>query len=216
MATQPVPPSFEIQGQTSNDRRQINKKAIFGIGVTEVMLGSIAIVLAIVTLFVPTDLPYNRDFASLCFSYNRISTGVWCGLLAITTGALGIVIIKKPTKDIYISNMIMAIITAIATLIGVATSSLAAITTRFCTDDLYGFHAVIAILCVILFIMSVVHASFCCSGSCCTEEFEPARQLLYMPTHEQHPNVKHGLPVYPGDQTTSGAPHTYDNPTQTQ
>lgn len=143
-----------------------NNNGIFGLGITEVILGLTAVALEISALII-----HNKGKASdesLCIYpifYALLCSGIWCGALAVITGTLGIVYKEKPIRALQVINITMAVITAVIMPFGVTLSGLAALASIFCTTEMVILHAVIALICLILFVMSIVHASLCCTGT---------------------------------------------------
>ena len=83
----------------------------------------------------------------------------------ITTGILGIRVMNKASRSMYIANMTMAIITANITFAGLVISGIATAVSWF-SVTLMALHSIIAILCFAAMVMTITHSALCCSGVC--------------------------------------------------
>lgn len=183
MQPQVVDQSAWIQSSHPLHRR---KNTLFGLGITEVVFGGLSIILASIAFGIGNgearryyyDYYYGYYYYSIEFTYS--AQGIWNGLFAVITGALGIRVKNSPTKCQYIANMTMAIITANFSFAAFILSVIAALQSYF-SAAMTALHSMIAVFTFVSFILSIIHAAFCCGGACMNQNSVPAQHVTYIP-----------------------------------
>lgn len=185
----------------STDPRLKHKKTIYRLGVTELVIGGLCIILTIVPLSITTselekywEQQYYIDGFGryrINTSFTRIASGIWAGIFTIITGILGVRIRRNHSKSTHIANMIMAIITANITFTAAVLSGIAAGLSYF-SGALIAIQVIISVLNISSMIITIIHASFCCSGACYSGDNRTTQQVIYVPAQ---PNM-----AYPQQQ----------------
>lgn len=205
-----------------SDGKHKHKNTIHGMGIAEVVMGSVSVLLSIIVLSIARNEAYNfkrshgLDYLPY-YESNYIAEGIWGGIFIIVTGVLGIFVKRKPTKGLYIVNMVMAIITANVSGVVVVISSINAIVVN--SSVLLVLHAMISIICFAVFILTIIHAAFCCGGICCKSHSDDTYHLLHDPQHTevgtQQPQYVRGpngqLLMIVEQPVTNGEPSAHQN-----
>lgn len=147
--------------------REKYRKAIFRLAKAELVLGTLSILLGASAAIVGS---YARDSQSCAGTrfLSHSSQGVWCGLLLVMTGALGIGRRNKPSGGVYIANMTMAVITSAMLGVGFILSIVAVLTSvTWCGTAISVIHVCVTIACFSSMVITIMHAAYCCGGICC-------------------------------------------------
>lgn len=206
--------------------RHKHGKTLRGLGIAQCAVGVILALLALVADFIiqkgSTDFyPYYDSYAGYIsiVTLTIASTGIWNGILAIVTGILGIRAMDTPSRCMYISNMMMAIITATTTCCGVVISVIAASLALFGSITMFALHLMVTVLCFAVMIMAIAHFVYSCSATCCESSTVPQqilvdRQLPKAPPQPQYVQRPNGQlmmvvnqPIMP--QTVSSVPNAF-------
>lgn len=146
--------------------REKYRTKLYGLGITECVLGGLCVILAITTLSVEMH-PIVIGLENL-FTYT--AQGIWDGFFIILTGILGICAKGNPSLLIYNVNMALSIITAVFSSAAVVLSSFACLSSLSSGISLFVLHASISLFLFASLVILIVHSGFCCAGVCRTHD----------------------------------------------
>lgn len=187
-----------------HDRRNRSKGVLYGLGITECVMGSISILLAVVVIvmtpseasnYINSQRSYNSYYYYIYVVtvYSYTSQGIWSGLFMVILGILGVCAKSTPSRCMYIANMVIAIVAANIVFSGAIISCVGAGVSYY-SGSLVALHSVIAVLCFVGSILTIVHSAFCCGGLCCNNDSPPVRAVYVasqanpQPQYIQGPN----------------------------
>uniref|UniRef100_H2YGQ9 Uncharacterized protein n=1 Tax=Ciona savignyi TaxID=51511 RepID=H2YGQ9_CIOSA len=201
--------------QVQSPKLKQYQKIMFGLSVTETVLGALSILFGIVVVSLNGGSRYRSYSYSYYYSYSYttgVGEGIWCGIWILIAGILGIAASRTKTKSCLIHcHMGFAITAAVFAASQVIASSILAIVYR--SSAQVGVSIVIAIAGFVAFIICIVSASYCCSlytaltgGSsccgtgCCGDEVVLRQPVGQHVVYVQQPHNQ--MPYYPGVQQT--------------
>lgn len=157
----------ENQGPTQTG--QTSK--VYKLGITELVLGSLVIFVGIVTLVL-----VFVEFSYLFINLFTDTPFIWCGIVAIITGILGVRLKTQPIKSVYMLNMAMAIICSVVALSALVLSGIKASQFAYFSTVLAAGNAGMAVLSAALMFVGIAHALLCHSGACSDQGFGSGTQ----------------------------------------
>ena len=180
-------------------RRERHKGKLYGLGITECVLGVAMIILAIATLAITGSryTRYSRYYYHIGAELTYSSQGLWSGVLVTVTGILGVCANKNPSVCMYNANMAMSIISAFLLAPAIILSGIAA---PFSYTAALAIHILIAILGFAAMVICIVHSAFCCAGVCCHKS-QNRGVVVYVPQQAQQ------LVRLPNGQVVMAAPN---------
>lgn len=147
-ASTSIPP---ISNAIQDERRERNKRALCWLGSVEIFLGLISCVLGAITLGEgPRSNRYYYDH-----TFPKTGQGIWCGLLLIISGILGVTARFRPTKLMYRANLALSILAVLAMVTLLLISSIAS-----AIDSHMAFHIVLAVTALVGIIISSIHCGY--------------------------------------------------------
>lgn len=152
--------------------------AIKCLGVTEIVFGVLILIAGIVAVvWTPgTDTQsllhlgkiYRTTQDIPMYSFLNTGPGIWCGIILIITGILGVLIhVDSTSRNMYIVNMVFAIISSLITIACMILSGVAIVAVLFLVGVIAAvMHAITIILTFVAMIITMIHACACCQGAC--------------------------------------------------
>lgn len=155
--------TIHIDGQDSQTMSQReaslgNLDIMFGLGITEIIIGVILIVLGVVVAAIASimsgrDFPMNANAVTL----SQTCQGVWCGVFIIVTGILGILHARSANSSKYTANLAMSILTILVVCVGLILSGIAVFMSIACCFAIPSIHIAIAVLCFLVVFINIAH-----------------------------------------------------------
>ncbi|XP_002734635.1 uncharacterized protein LOC100373810 [Saccoglossus kowalevskii] len=215
MTQQPVPmvqpvPMIQQPMSTAQQfgiRKGFANKTITSFGISQIVLGSLAIIFCIVTLSVD------------CHPVSYVSTGIWTGIFVIVTGILGCVSGYKKNNCTIIANMVLSIIAAV--MAGAALLPMSAVGVAVqercyyyyydydtCSSGRYAScvasHSINLIVSIIVGVIAILSACFCCRAVCCKK----TQNAMYFVPSAQPGNTAQQVPMV-NMASSQGTPVVY-------
>lgn len=185
--SQPGPENFivvsSVPTQNENPLHK-NANALLVIGIMEVVLGSISIILGIVSVtIISNQLNASSGAAPGALSIGIISPGLWCGMMILIPGIMGIRLKKHATRCIHISNLLFGILCSFVAFAAFIISMIMVGVSHLISVTAIGIHVTLSVINFVTLILAIVHACYCCTGACYTRTSEGNRYLAYFPQH---------------------------------
>lgn len=157
----------------SDSKNQYNR-TVGGMGRTELIIGILMVIFGVFTVASHETATnhYNhllKSKVSLVDKYpvrselTYTSQGIICGLAMIASGVFGILLKQNPSGNLYIANMVIAIVSAMAALL-TTVLSIFAVNEAFFSEALIVSHAFIGLLGAVAIAVTLTHAVFCYYG----------------------------------------------------
>lgn len=143
------------QPHIKNERRKY-KRTLYWFGFIEILLG----IGAFGTCVVGAVIASAHSNESMLYA----SSGLWCGVVMMISGILGVRVSKHSSSLIIRANMTASILSSIFMAIMFMMSMVAALSGHHILLAIYVFLSIIASA---GFILNIVHAAFCCATICC-------------------------------------------------
>nr|XP_039270031.1 uncharacterized protein LOC120344790 [Styela clava] len=196
--------------------RITHKNVLFKLGIAEVIFGVLSCILCIITLILAdknSSYLYYDDYEKryyqnrITYGSNVVAQGIWCGVVILASGILGIKARDYPTVCMYRANMTVSIIASFFMFILCILSGVSTITVypHSYIYILLPYHTILAIIGFVGMIICIVHSAYCCAGICCrtktTRVPRPAysRQQMVRLANGQYMMVPINAPQnYPG------------------
>lgn len=158
--------------QIKTERRKY-KRTLYWFGFIEILLGIAAFGTCVVgAVIVSTG--FTESTESMRSSQSTRPTGsmlyatsgLWCGIVMIVSGILGVKVSKQSSLNVIRANMAASIISSIFMAIMFMMSMFASLSPFHTLLAIYVFLSIIASA---GFILNIVHAAFCCATICCLQ-----------------------------------------------
>nr|XP_039273488.1 uncharacterized protein LOC120347536 [Styela clava] len=171
----------QMQPASCANPREKYKNVLFNLGITEVILGSLSVILCIATLVIARTKTTYRDYDfddersyywRIRYDLNDLGQGIWCGAAIIAPGVLGIKARKHSSVCMYVANMVVAIVASffMATLCIISSICAGIVEPKEFAVGYIVLHSIIAVIGFIGMVICIVHSSFCCAGVCCIKK----------------------------------------------
>lgn len=213
-------------GRTPRERHRLT---IYRLGVTEVVLGVLCVIIWAVSLVMASiaqrhicaGYGYRSSCYPIRFYLTYVSSGMWCGMFLLISGALGVCTRKKPTSCMYSANMTMSIISSIMMGVMIICSSIAA-----AGYEAYRYgaikipHIALAVIGLAGMVICIIHAAYCCAGTCCRHKgyygtvmyTAPPQQYVQLPNGQLM--LVQAQPMLPQSYPMAMAPQPIIRPAQ--
>ncbi|XP_077985814.1 membrane-spanning 4-domains subfamily A member 8-like [Glandiceps talaboti] len=204
---QPSIPSVQIVQQPSQptttnngERPGFAHRLAAALGCCEIVIGVLAIILGSVAIIYESGLYY-------------IGTPIWCGVMMVITGLLGVLSAHYKTSETIVASMVMSIISASicgTVLLSMESISLAITSYSYCYYEnckehkTSGMHATNVALSLIYAIIAIINSAFCCRAVCCGRS-QPDTVVYYTPQNQVmpviQPSIVYSHAIQPGPAT---------------
>ncbi|XP_070539990.1 uncharacterized protein [Ptychodera flava] len=156
-------------------RQSFPEHTIIALSICQIVLGGLAVILGIVTLVIGCQLSY-------------IGAGMWCGILFIVSGCIGLVSARKKTRAMIIASMVLSIVSASLSVAVLGVISIVATTGE---NDAYAYTStggriVVDVFLVLVAISEATVAAIsaaCCGRLVCC--FRPKNVMYGVPLEMQ-------------------------------
>lgn len=100
------------------------------LGVTEIVFGVLILIAGIAAVVLTPQVLTTIGHIPMYTVING-GPGIWCGIILIVTGILGILIHEDSSKLLYIANLVFAIVSTLTTISAMAAAALATVAVVF-------------------------------------------------------------------------------------
>lgn len=153
------------------------------LGIAEIILGFLVFVVGIATLVLMSS-ELKKHYRTVDVKVLSDTPLLWCGAVAINTGAWALRVTARPIKLVHILNMIMSIICSLVALAALVLSGVKASQYVELSPILVAVHAGMAVLNSALVFVGVAHAALCQRGACYDQIFDSGTQQTVNPPQQ--------------------------------
>uniref|UniRef100_H2YGU5 MARVEL domain-containing protein n=1 Tax=Ciona savignyi TaxID=51511 RepID=H2YGU5_CIOSA len=191
-----------------SDKIRNYRKIIYGLAVTEIVLGSLSMLLGVVITAVGgsgRSSTYYSSYSGYTYRYTyrsfSVGEGLWCGIWILVAGSIGVPASRTQDKACLINcHMGFAITAAIFAFIqGITSSTMAAL---YGSSLLMGLSSFLAFVGFASFVICIVSACYCCPlytaftgapnccGNCCCDSGTVQQPVGQQTVYVQQPNTQ--------------------------